>query len=94
MIISLMYEWNFKIWFGNFVIFSSLAILLVSLACLLSIAPVQGKPAAGCVIEDKMDYPGNDIKKTKAVENQEACAKLAAANEKAKFWTYLSLIHI
>ena len=40
------------------------------------------------VIEDKIDYPGNNIKMTKAVENQEACAKLAAANEKAKFWTY------
>ena len=44
--------------------------------------------SAGCVIEDKIDYPGNNIKMTKAVENQEACAKLAAANEKAKFWTY------
>ena len=43
---------------------------------------------AGCVIEEKIDYPGNDIKMTKKVENQEACAKLAAENEKAKFWTY------
>ena len=47
---------------------------------------------AGCVVEEKIDYPGNDIKqggKTfKVVEDQEACAKLSAENEKAKFWTY------
>ena len=47
---------------------------------------------AGCVVEEKTDYEGNDIKqgaKTfKVVENQEACAKLSAENEKAKFWTY------
>ena len=44
------------------------------------------------MIEEKTDYFGNDIKqgatKYKVVENQEACAKLAAANEKALFWTY------
>ena len=47
---------------------------------------------AGCVVEEKTDYQGNAIKqgaKTfKVVENQEACAKLSAENEKAKFWTY------
>ena len=43
---------------------------------------------AGCVIEEKIDYNAHDIKMIKKVENQEACAKLAAANEKAKFWTY------
>ena len=44
------------------------------------------------MVEEKIDYEGNDIKqgaKTfKVVENQEACAKLSAENEKAKFWTY------
>ena len=40
------------------------------------------------MIEEKTDYFGNDIKMTRKVENQEACAKLAAANEKALFWTY------
>ena len=44
------------------------------------------------MIEEKTDYFGNDLKQgdktAKVVENQEACAKLAAANEKAKFWTY------
>ena len=40
------------------------------------------------MIEEKTDYNAHDIKMIKKVENQEACAKLAAANEKAKFWTY------
>ena len=45
------------------------------------------------MVEEKTDYrAGNNIKqggKTfKVVENQEACAKLSAENEKAKFWTY------
>ena len=40
------------------------------------------------MIEDKTGYGGNDIKIEAKVENQEACAKLAVANKKAKFWTY------
>ena len=42
------------------------------------------------MIEEKIDYRGNDIKQggVKVVENQQACANLAVANEKAKFWTY------
>merc|ERR1711909_140562 len=47
----------------------------------------------GCVIEEKTGYAGNDIKQgdkpfKEDVEDQKACAKLAAANKKAKFWTY------
>merc|ERR1711909_106482 len=47
----------------------------------------------GCVIEEKTGYAGNDIKQggkpfKEGVEDQKACAKLAAANKKAKFWTY------
>ena len=48
--------------------------------------------SAGCVIEEKTAYHGNDIKQGakifKKVEDQKACAKLTAENEKAKFWTY------
>ena len=44
------------------------------------------------MVEEKTDYLGNNIKQGastfKVVENQEACAKLSAENEKAKFWTY------
>merc|ERR1712179_712901 len=50
------------------------------------------KEKEGCVVEEKTDYQGNDIKQGpkffKVVEDQEACAKLAVANKKAKFWTY------
>ena len=49
--------------------------------------------SAGCVIEEKTGYAGNDIKQgdkpfKEDVEDQKACANLAAANKKAKFWTY------
>ena len=40
------------------------------------------------MIDEKTDYRGHDIKMIKNVENHEACAKLAAANKEAKFWTY------
>ena len=45
--------------------------------------------SAGCVIEEKTGYAGNDIKQgdkpfKEDVEDQKACAKLAAANKKAK----------
>ena len=50
------------------------------------VGPAKGQ--SGCVIEEKTDYNGHDIKMIKKVENHEVCAKLAAANEKAKFWTY------
>ena len=40
------------------------------------------------MIEKKTGYQGNDIKIEEIVEDQKACAKLAAANKKAKFWTY------
>ena len=43
---------------------------------------------AGCVIEEQIDYNAHDIKMIPKVKNHEACAKQAAANEKAKFWTY------
>ena len=40
------------------------------------------------MIEEKTGYQGNDIKIEENVDDQKACAKLAAANKKAKFWTY------
>merc|ERR1712168_1710580 len=83
---------------------SSLAVLLLSLGCLLSIAPVLGKPAdgeeegdedaeeeeeeEGCVIEEETQYLGHDIQKSVKVENQQACADLTATKEGALFWTY------
>ena len=36
-----------------------------------------------------MDYRGNDIGQAKWVENQEACAKLSASNERALYWTFM-----
>ena len=50
------------------------------------VGPAKGQ--SGCVIEEKTDYNGHDIKMIPKVENHEGCAKLAAVNEKAKFWTY------
>ena len=36
-----------------------------------------------------MDYRGNDIGEAKWVENEEACAKLSASNERALYWTFV-----
>ena len=41
----------------------------------------------GCVVEEKIDYPGYDIK-MEIVANQEECAKLCATTVGAHFWTY------
>ena len=38
------------------------------------------------MIEEKTGYQGNDIKIEENVDDQKACAKLTAANEKAKFF--------
>ena len=56
--------------------------------CVTTSAYITCNFPAGCVIDEKTDYRGHDIKMIKNVENHEACAKLAAANKKAKFWTY------
>ena len=51
---------------------------------------VSGNVDCACNVEEKTDYLGNDIKKGKFknVESQEDCAKKAAENKDAKFWTY------
>ena len=49
---------------------------------------VSGNVECACVIEEKTDYLGNDIKMIPNVKNHQDCAKKAAENEKAKFWTY------
>merc|ERR1719341_1017900 len=45
--------------------------------------------SSGCAIEEQMDYRGNNIGQAKWVENQEACAKLSASNERALYWTFM-----
>ena len=45
--------------------------------------------SSDCVIEEQMDYRGNDIGEAKWVENEEACAKLSASNERALYWTFM-----
>ena len=46
---------------------------------------------SGCVIDDKMDYRGDDIK-NKIVKNQDECAKFCAETKGALFWTYFDKI--
>ena len=46
--------------------------------------------SAGCVIQEKTDYIGHDINNFQNVENYFGCAKKAAENQKAKFWTYVA----
>ena len=67
-------------------IFSTSAILLLGLGCLVSIA--TSAEDGDCLIEEKTDYNGNDLEKFKNVPSQEECAEKAAAVEEAKFWTY------
>ena len=44
--------------------------------------------STGCLIEEKIDYYGNDLEQFKNVPSKEECAEKAAAVEGAKFWTY------
>ena len=67
-------------------IFSTSAILLLSLGCLVSIA--TSAEDGDCLIEEKTDYNGNDLENFKNVPSQEECAEKSAAVEGAKFWTY------
>ena len=67
-------------------IFSTTAILLLSLGCLIPI--VTSAEDGDCLIEEKTDYNGNDLEKFKNVASKEECAQMAAAVEEAKFWTY------
>jgi len=41
----------------------------------------------GCIIEEKIDYHGNDIKR-KTTKNQEECAAFSAATPGGHFWTW------
>merc|ERR1719430_2822217 len=42
----------------------------------------------GCVIEEKTDYNGHDIKISKKKKNQEECAVLSASTPGGHFWTW------
>ena len=44
--------------------------------------------STGCLIEEKIDYRGNDLRRFSNVPSKEECAKKAAAVKDAKFWTY------
>ena len=44
--------------------------------------------STGCLIEEKIDYRGNDLRRFTNVPSKEECAKKAAAVKDAKFWTY------
>ena len=44
--------------------------------------------STGCLIEEKIDYNGNDLRHFTNVPSKEECAEKAAAVEEAKFWTY------
>ena len=41
----------------------------------------------GCIYEELVDYPGNDIGSGQ-VGNQEACAKLSLATDGSKYWSF------
>ena len=41
----------------------------------------------GCIYEELVDYPGNDIGSGQ-VENQDACAKLSHATDGSKYWSF------
>ena len=40
------------------------------------------------MIEEEIDYHGNDLEQFKNVPSKEECAEKAAAVKDAKFWTY------
>merc|ERR1711909_223573 len=62
------------------------AILLLSLGSLIPI--VTSAEDGDCLIEEKIDYYGNDLEHFKNVPSQEECAKKTAEVDGAKFWTY------
>ena len=67
-------------------IFRTSAILLLSLGTLILI--VTSAEDGDCLIEEKIDYYGNDLEQFKNVPSKEECSEKAAAVEDAKFWTY------
>ena len=67
----------------------SLSVQNPSLTCSFLFSSLAKTFSSGCAIEEQMDYRGNDIGQAKWVENQEACAKLSASNERALYWTFM-----
>ena len=44
-------------------------------------------PSSGCIIEDDINYPGNDLR-NQTVESQQACADLCASTVEGFFWVW------
>ena len=44
-------------------------------------------PSSGCIIEEGIDYEGNDLLE-KPVESQKACSDLCASTGGGLFWTW------